>query len=531
LGSGGSDDERCTTSSTSSGSSDETSPSFFPNYLQQKTGSLTSIIRCSSKDVQKFPAVRLDPTLLLPLGKLEISSRKMQMGRFGVVYTGLFRNKYRIALKRYTKSTPFLQKIHRELEIYRSVGNHKSIVSLYGWTSAVDSQYIDMIYELSYFHAFEPLILYRRQEIPEIPICVIVAWLVDLSEGLAFLHSNGIVLNSFKLSDILLFDRLFLKIGNLSEATLLSPSSSTSACASCLSTSSLSNTTNKLSPAAPSYQNDLKEFFHCSLQLITRQALSTMNSIYYEEKMTGVTNRSLEHYYEDELMKCVWNFPVNESSHAIRLSKVLLEVHRGINITTSMELSNELFCLMMTEFEGDAREKENSFFGKMKRFEYLIMSFTKDLCQNMSLSKHFSNDISQFHKLLQNIHIVRHLHSRKNSLTENETASPSSNVNVDDEFLIMQQFLQNKKGVIPFKPDLTIIYRSKLSLWLKENCFFNISICDHFGLLFLYEGISHIVSLKERIKNDPKYLMNCRIFKGYDSSILSAILKALEKQK
>jgi TPR repeat protein/serine/threonine protein kinase len=164
----------------------------------------------------------------------------IEYGNFGNVHLGLYKNKNKITIKKLSKQDYNQQYFSEKLFLMHhlhsnnnpnanpdsSLANNSSfyglnsingpsspfLQSFYGFISTEHSY--QMIEELT-SHGILETVLNDFTHFPFFQVNLKFSWLQDLIRGVSFLHSKGIVHSEITPGNILISDRLVLKIGNL----------------------------------------------------------------------------------------------------------------------------------------------------------------------------------------------------------------------------------------------------------------------------------------------------------------------------
>ena len=151
--------------------------------------------------------------LLLPRGPLQIFAEEVVMGDMGSVKLGWFREKHKVSIKSFTVdewSNETRLQVFDELNMIKHLGSSPWILSCYGYVN--NGSLVQLVYELPPYGSLDQIL--RESKIAAFPLCLIICWLNDLAEAMQFLHSKGIVHGDIRTENVLVFERLELKLCN-----------------------------------------------------------------------------------------------------------------------------------------------------------------------------------------------------------------------------------------------------------------------------------------------------------------------------
>jgi hypothetical protein len=144
-----------------------------------------------------------------------VSSIKIGQGGFGDVVLGNYKRKYKCAIKTIRNVDDLFsdnkrKTIENELLIMKYVGSHRTLLPCYGFIMEENAMMMHVVLELSPYGSLDNLL--KETTLHQFPLSLVIAWLIDLSDALAFLHSREIKCRDLKAENMLLFDRLAVKL-------------------------------------------------------------------------------------------------------------------------------------------------------------------------------------------------------------------------------------------------------------------------------------------------------------------------------
>jgi serine/threonine protein kinase len=474
----------------------------------------------------------LDPDFLLPRGLLHLTSQKVLMGCHGVMKTGLFRNKYKIALKTYDAnlSVETKRSLEHEMSVLSRISNYPTVLACYGWTIHEDNHRTQIIYELSTYGSLDRLL--REEEIDVIPLTAVICWLNDLADGLSFLHSKGIVMNNISTENILVFEKLNIKIANFSSATIINTNSSINT----YNTSNSTNTNNSNHSISTSveYKKDINDFLQTSLQILTRSSLIDLQ----KQHLTQKEFRNISQYREKQIIDGIHQFSIMEANYATRLGWILLNVSQE-KFTTAADIHYHLLSLLEDAYDGDPRERGyintngNQGQSEIKRTELLLMACTEDILQLIQLSPRISVQSQLLlKKTLYMIKKARYVDKAQQigcnvENMEGNTIIGSTMYDMssfDDNLHFLDHDLSSDiYQAATLKTEAIIDSRKSLIEWLRKDCKVSYAISEELVVLFLNHGIISVKILKEKLLFDPFCLIKLPFKDDAKNMILNRI--------
>jgi serine/threonine protein kinase len=148
---------------------------------------------------------------------LKITDEVLGQGGFGQVVLGRWHKTF-VAVKTITnrrrmsvKDNMFAE-IENELLLMKYLGHHPSLVKLYGFTASTgDEDKIHIVLELAPYRALKD-ILDDIDTIPDIPSTLMLAWLCDMADVIAYIHSKGVKHRDMKPDNFLVYDMFHIKL-------------------------------------------------------------------------------------------------------------------------------------------------------------------------------------------------------------------------------------------------------------------------------------------------------------------------------
>lgn len=278
----------------------------------------------------------------------------MVMGPVGQIEAALFRNKYRVAIKKHDNRSE--EKIQKELSLLKFLGNYPTILSCYGCVSEGPSMQI--VYELAPYGSLDNIL--RANRVQSFPLSLIIAWLSDLADAIQFLQSKGVVHGDIRTENILVFERMDTKLCNFSTAEAIVPTNNNNS-----AVFGQSRQQNQ-----PSFATDMTGFFHTAMHIFTSKTFEDVEKLFL-----GTTKL----FREKKLQEYLLQRPFAESTTFHKLYNVLVQSIDYSQHQNMKEISVQLFALLEEYFDGDPREPLNEYYKKLQRFELLIKSHVTNL--------------------------------------------------------------------------------------------------------------------------------------------------------
>lgn len=544
------------------------------HYYPSSTTSSSSLPNISSIESEDI-ICDFDPDYYLPKGILTITSHKMLIGTFGKMKIGLFRNKYKIMLKSYkflSKNIDLKRTIVHELNLFKRIGYHPKIHQLYGylWTESSSDYHrsnsnsssnhsnssssglesssssssssssllaplqLQMIYELP---AYGTLIniLQEKETIPNIPISLCIAWLSDLTEAMSFLHSKGIVHGTITAENILVYERLDIKICNFTTAKTITTDHH-------YETPFITDTMiGRKKEFAPDYHGLL----HTTLQILTRQDTMTLiEEQQYIQEQEQEVNHNYQYNIEDYCKKIFYQLPITEFSIGLKLYDILYPIllfPYQLQSLSSKQLAMNLLLLLEDCYDGDPRDRSNDYSLSIKRLELLIMASTKNIHHLIQLSPRVSLHSQMLLKKMITA-LQKHTQKYANNGNNNNNnsnkkkkeggiggggggGSPRSHLHHSSAMLDDNDFPNidsiedseendehHRNNYIPdestilLQTEQVIDPRKFLVTWIEYECNCPSAVAEELSLLLLVNGILSPKHLSEKLKMNPFFL-------------------------
>jgi serine/threonine protein kinase len=138
---------------------------------------------------------------------ITFSESKLGSGRFAVVFLGYCAKvDDRVAVKRLTCCENGI----KEVLVMKDLGEHKNIVSFYGYFQSKD--YIDIVMEVAPFGALSQLLEDKTGLFQELPPLLMLSWLCDVSDALKYMRSKHVKHKDIKAENILVYRMFHTKI-------------------------------------------------------------------------------------------------------------------------------------------------------------------------------------------------------------------------------------------------------------------------------------------------------------------------------
>jgi serine/threonine protein kinase len=439
--------------------------------------------------------------MILPKGSLHIYSYKMNMGPIGIIKTGSFRCKHKVAVKScvdMNNRTTSMKKQATEKELYllKYLGSHPTILPCYGYV--MNGISLSIVYELAPYGSLDNIL--TETKISSFPLSLIVAWLSDLADAMQFLHSKGVIHGDIRAENILVFDRLETKLCNFTKAKSV-VSSDEDPGFSPEPFKELYFIGEKDQKQMTSYTIDITGFFNTALQILTRKSLS--------ELQYDIANVSKDKRVAETMI----SFPVSEYNESSSLYFLLLSIHdseKKGHVVTSKEISDQLAQLLEDACDGDPRECENPYNNPFKGIELICMSKVDNLSHLISLS------------------------SKSNEGTEGEEEDVSQQIALQ---MILNK-IRNGKGngngsnnsspLSSPKPQTEVIldYRKTMTEWFTSECLLNPVVSHEIASLCVQNHIFNPITLKQKVSNNPSIL---KLLKVGDKTVIASIQTGLSR--
>lgn len=328
---------------------------------------------------------------ILPRGSITTIGHSMIMGSMGTIDTALFRNKYRVALKKQenNQSSDSLQK---EIALLKYVGSHPTILTCHGYI--MNGNVFQTVYELAPFGSLDRILLETKVQFP---LSLIIGWLYDIADAMAFLHSKGLIHNAISAENVLVFERLEVKLCNFQSITSTLPTTD--------SFSKVALKDNRIDHPSV-FSADFSGFFNTVLQIFSGKG-----------HLLGLAECMPKMERDKRLEETLLSRPFHEFSCATRLYHVLTAFtayehtskpgspntvtatnnspsniannkKRISSLPASSDLSHQLFSILEEFFEGDPREPFNELFRRLQRYELLLKSRIIDFVPLPQKSRH-----------------------------------------------------------------------------------------------------------------------------------------------
>jgi TPR repeat protein/serine/threonine protein kinase len=161
----------------------------------------------AAKRMKMLNMLRLSPEDVL------ISSIKLGQGGFGDVYLGNFKRKSKCAIKTVQNidnphSDEKRKTIENELLLMKYLGAYHVLLPCYGYV--LDKNNFHIVLEYAPYGSLDRLL--RETTLEEFPLSLVIAWLTDVADALNFLHQREIMHRDMKAENMLLFERLSIKL-------------------------------------------------------------------------------------------------------------------------------------------------------------------------------------------------------------------------------------------------------------------------------------------------------------------------------
>jgi TPR repeat protein len=160
---------------------------------------------------------RLLDSMILSSNDVEITKTRVGRGSFGDVCLGTLRNRYKIAIKTLKRSNDLrkdeqrIRLIEKEMLVVKYLGSYPTIPVCYGYVMNDDC--FQVVLELAPYGSLS-LILKDNSSFPIIPVALKIGWLSDLADAVRFLHSKEIMHKNISADNLLVFEKLRVKLGD-----------------------------------------------------------------------------------------------------------------------------------------------------------------------------------------------------------------------------------------------------------------------------------------------------------------------------
>jgi serine/threonine protein kinase len=318
--------------------------------------------------------------LLLPRGPLHIFTEDVPVGSMGDLKLGSFREKHKVAIKSYRldewNKESKLQ-VFDELTLLKYLSNYPSILTCYGYV--INNHNVQIVYDLPPYGSLDQIL--REPKIGNFPLCLQINWMSDLADALQFLHCKGIIHGDIRTENIVLCERMEIKLCNFLSArsVLMEQQSNTSSSVSAAGGGGgqrNSVTASVLSGSVSGgigrggfanlhrcsffnensqkylrvYQKDKNKFFDTAVEMLARKSITEL----VEENDTY----SLQE--KDKILADIMtaNYSVQDYSYTSRLYNILLSIlapPSPLQAVTAKEIHNQLTALIEDAYEEDPR--------------------------------------------------------------------------------------------------------------------------------------------------------------------------------
>ncbi len=162
---------------------------------------------------QAAKRMRMLAQLRLQQEDVLISSIKIGQGGFGDVVLGNYKRKFKCAIKTIRNIDDPLSDskrkiVENELILMKFLGAYRTILPCYGFF--MDNNNMHIVLELAPYGSLDKLL--KESTVDEFPVSLIIAWLKDLADAMKFLHEREIKHRDLKAENMLLFEKLQVKL-------------------------------------------------------------------------------------------------------------------------------------------------------------------------------------------------------------------------------------------------------------------------------------------------------------------------------
>eukprot|EP01040_Poterioochromonas_malhamensis_P008323 gene8323-9002_t len=305
--------------------------------------------------------LKLLSELKLPQEDVLVSSVKIGQGGFGEVFLGNYKRRFKVAIKAIRniddpQADIKRRSIENELLLMKYLGAYPTILSCYGYV--MNGSCMQIVLELAPYGSLDKII--RDPSFTRFPTNLTMAWLCDLADAIKFLHSKNIKHRDIKAENMLVFDKLQIKLCDFGPAKhhLSEVTAESRVGTFCFMAPEIR--IGKVSELA----SDIFSFAMTAIQIISR-------------KNPRIDN------FKGQIIEALTQFDINDQSIIKRLTFLLTacvaydpQVSPSKVRPTSSEVAEELLELLEEELGGDPRDDEHSMFTEIQTLEAAIRAKT-----------------------------------------------------------------------------------------------------------------------------------------------------------
>jgi TPR repeat protein/serine/threonine protein kinase len=161
----------------------------------------------ASKRMKMLSKLRLQPEDIL------VSSIQLGQGGFGDVFLGNYKRSNKCAIKTVSNiedpsSESKRRNVENEILLMKYLGSYRTILPCYGF--AIENNNLHIVLQYAPYGSLDKLL--KEKQLEDFPLALVLGWLTDLSDALNFLHQRDIMHRDMKAENMLLFERLSIKL-------------------------------------------------------------------------------------------------------------------------------------------------------------------------------------------------------------------------------------------------------------------------------------------------------------------------------
>ena len=458
----------------------------------------------------------LDSLTLSPVD-IEITKTRVGRGVFGDVCLGTLRNRYKIAIKTLKRSNDFRKDEHRkkliekEMLITKYLGSYPTIPVCYGYVT--NDTTIQVILELAPYGSLS-LILGDNQSFPIIPVGLKIAWLSDLADAIRFLHSKEIMHKNICADNLLVFDKLRIKLSDFGPEKQ-SSNSTYKAGARSEGDSKAFIAPEVREGKNPEYGSDIFSYSVTAIQLFSRRVPHLERA--QEQILSSIEKEWIEPVESKEslkilLSKCLQYDPnehVNSSRpNAEELFQDILTILETVGGDPREEARSNDFCVVQ-ELEATARQKRNEMLRHKSSYKSNLALRNSSSYNNSS--RRSGNLSSQWllRSSFRGSAMGNNNHPNLSTFSYSHLKAVNENASVNGDLLSQSLDLEDKASIAYF---------------LIQAVNFTPLEADFMADRLVRKGVSCVSTLKRKLHRDSNYLASIGVDKETAKRISTALL-------
>lgn len=458
---------------------------------------------------------RVLETMIISPTDLDVTKIRVGRGTFGDVCLGTLRHRYKVAIKTLKRSSDARKDeqrkrlIEKEMLIAKYLGSYPTIPVCYGFVT-MDSC-IQVVLELAPYGSLS-LLLKDSQSFPIVPVALKIAWLSDLADAVRFLHSKEIMHKNICADNILVFEKLRLKLSDFGPEKSKGRSEG--------------DIKAFLAPEVregknPEYGSDVFSFAITALQIFSRRMPHLEKP---EEQMISAIEKE-------------WIEPKESKDSLLTLFLDSLKCDSNQHVNDVRPSSEDLFQEILSILEtigGDPREEShcNDYFviqeiesvAKQRRNE--MMRIKSSYKSNLSLRPTSSSQLQSLSSRRASLNITGSSKLLRNSFFPNQSSNGNNATSFSySQFnkipVETQEFLSNS---------IDIEDKASIAYFLIQAAKFTPLEADFMADRLVRKGVSCVSTLRRKLHRDREYLSSIGVDKDTAKRIETAIFSISSPQ-